>query len=43
VGTPYFYLLEKQDDGSMKILMIQEGPYEDTETFYKRIIGETGL
>lgn len=43
VGTPYFYLLEKQKDGSLKILLTQEGAYKDTETFYKSLMAKSGL
>lgn len=43
VGTPFFYLLKKQDDGTMEILMTQEGSYKDTESFYKRIMQKSGL
>lgn len=42
VGTPYFYLLKRRQNGEMQILMIQEGPFESPESFFKRIKAKTG-
>jgi peroxiredoxin len=42
VGTPCFILVERNQDGTFTATMVNEGPFEDVETFMDKVVERAG-